>query len=112
LVFEKNANFFVGNWQKIVVITSTPGKYTLIAFQMLYQRMASDTDLWLGLKARQAKYKNVFGGKKELSPVEDERSYVTLEGDQVTKSYESPFRPKSFRTIVFFLYGQMTSPPD
>jgi len=40
--------------------------------QMLYQRMYSDTDLWLGLKARQAKYKNVLGATKELSPVEDE----------------------------------------
>ncbi len=49
--------------------------------QLLYQRMASDTDLWLGLKARQAKYRNVFGATKELSPVEDERSYITLEGD-------------------------------
>ena len=52
---------------------------------MLYQRMASDTDLWLGLKARQAKYKNVFGATKELSPVEDERSYVTLDGDRADK---------------------------
>ena len=39
---------------------------------MLYQRMYSDTDLWLGLKARQARYKNVLGATKELSPVEDE----------------------------------------
>ena len=49
--------------------------------------MASDTDLWLGLKARQARYKNVFGATKELSPVEDERSNVLLEGGG---QHESP----------------------
>ena len=52
--------------------------------------MASDTDLWLGLKARQSRYKNVFGTTKELSPVEDERSYVTLEGD---KQPAQPVKP-------------------
>jgi pyridoxal/pyridoxine/pyridoxamine kinase len=33
LVFEKKANFFAENWQKspkIVIVTSTPGRYTEI----------------------------------------------------------------------------------
>ena len=71
------SNYPIGHWND--------NKIFVWHFQLLYQRMASDTDLWLGLKARQAKYKNVFGGKKELSPVEDERSYVTLEGDREDK---------------------------
>ena len=59
--------------------------------------MASDTDLWLGLKARQARYKNVFGTgtKKELSPVEDERSYLTLEGDKPDKPVKPDHKPDS-----------------
>ncbi len=60
--------------------------------------MASDTDLWLGLKARQARYKNVFGTTKELSPVEDERSYVTLEGDKPEKPVKPDQKPDSFPT--------------
>ena len=60
---------------------------------MLYQRMASDTDLWLGLKARQAKYKNVFGATKELSPVEDERSYITLDSDRPDKPVKTDSGP-------------------
>ena len=38
---------------------------------MLSQRMLSDTDLWLGLKAQQARYKNVLSTNKELLPVKN-----------------------------------------
>jgi hypothetical protein len=49
MVFEKNANFFAENWrksQKIVIITSTPGRKYHHIF-ILWLRCKGNEEIWL-----------------------------------------------------------------